>query len=102
MGVKKGQVNNPAGRPKGAKSRATADLRKAVNDLLDNNWEKIQNDIDKLEAKDRLTFLERLLSYSLPKLSAVEVHGDLTAKLEGMSEDQLNSLIDHILTTNTK
>ena len=102
MGVKKGQINNPLGRPKGAQSRATADLRRAVNDLLDNNWEKIQKDIDKLEAKDRLAFLEKLLSYTLPKLQSVEVHADLTAKLEGMSENQLNTLIDHILTQNSK
>jgi hypothetical protein len=102
MGVKKGQVNNPAGRPKGATNRATADLRKAVNELLDNNWEKIQEDIDELEAKDRLAFLEKLLSYTLPKLQSVEVHADMTAKLEGMSEDQLNTLIDHILNQNTK
>lgn len=44
--------------------------------LIDSNWDKIQFDLDGLEPKDRLSFIEKLMSYTLPKLQSVQVESD--------------------------
>jgi hypothetical protein len=46
-----------AGRPKGAKNKASGQIRDRIQDLFDDNFDKIQEDLESLEAKDRLKFL---------------------------------------------
>ncbi|GAB2774296.1 hypothetical protein GCM10027275_16660 [Rhabdobacter roseus] len=91
------QSGNPKGRPRGSSNKASSDLRKAVLELLDNNWDSIQTDLKRVTARDRLNFIEKLLGYALPKLQSVEVSAELTSRIEGLSDDQLNRLIDKIL-----
>jgi len=88
----KGISGNPNGRPKGAGNKLTTDLRQAVADFLNDNWEKIQSDFDKLEPKDRLSFIEKLLQYNLPKLQSVSNSLDF----ETLSDEQLDKFIDRI------
>lgn len=73
MGSKKGHTNNPNGRPKGSTNKNTADFRLMVSDLLSNNWPQIQNDLDSLEPKDRLAFLEKIMGYAFPKYRSQEL-----------------------------
>ena len=42
MGLKKGQTNNPAGRPKGAINKANRELRDMIKDFLVENLENFQ------------------------------------------------------------
>ena len=65
-GLKKGQTNNPAGRPKGVPNKVSQDLREAVNSFLDANWDSIQVAFDQLDPVNKLAFIERLLRFSLP------------------------------------
>ena len=72
----RGKTNNPNGRPKGVPNKKNADLRERINALIENNWANVQSDLDMLEAKERLAFLEKLLSYTLPKLQSVQMQSD--------------------------
>lgn len=92
MAFKKGQSGNRAGRPVGSKNRATTDLRKSIQQFIDTNWKDVQATFNKLEPKDKLQFLDRLLAYSLPKLQATT----LSASIEGMTEEELDRVIDEI------
>ncbi|EHQ29004.1 hypothetical protein [Mucilaginibacter paludis] len=102
MGLKKGMTNNPAGRKKGVPNKVSTNLRMAVNKILDENWSTIQRDLKKLEPKDRLAFIEKLLSYSLPKLQATTIDAtiEMGTRIEEMNTHQLNILIDNILNEN--
>ena len=42
MGLKKGQTNNPAGRPKGTINKANRELRDMIKDFLAENLENFQ------------------------------------------------------------
>src|SRR5690606_19081510 len=77
---KKGHAGNPKGRS-GSPNRITKMGRERIIKLLDNNWQKIQEDLDSLEPKDRLNFLEKMMSYTIPKLSMVK--GDFDIKGTG-------------------
>lgn len=101
-GLKKGMTNNIFGRPKGTPNKVTGDLRRAIADLLEGNWSRVQADLDALEPKDRLSFMEKLLSYSLPKLTSTTLDAKVETenRLGQLTDEQMNILIDQILTHN--
>ncbi|MBW6491307.1 MAG: hypothetical protein K0B15_08975 [Lentimicrobium sp.] len=63
---KKGTVNNPNGRPKGSPNKSTDELRSLLQEFINANMETLQADFDKLEPKDRLNYIDRLLKHVLP------------------------------------
>jgi hypothetical protein len=73
MGLHTGQTNNINGRPKGSENKSTVKLRNTVQNFIENNIEGMQANFDQLEAKDKLIFLEKMLSYSLPRLQATQL-----------------------------
>jgi hypothetical protein len=72
MKFKKGQSGNPKGRPKGAKDKATADLRERVGQLLDDEFDQIKADLSELSPKERVNAWIKLLDFTLPRLQRVE------------------------------
>ncbi|MDF0706609.1 hypothetical protein [Flagellimonas okinawensis] len=60
------------GRRKGTPNKKTEALRARVENLIDDNWDKIQNDLKELSGKERVDTIVKLLEYSLPKLSRTE------------------------------
>jgi hypothetical protein len=58
------------GRQKGTPNKTTADIRFSVNTFISNNIDSIQATFDKLEPIDQLKFIDRMLHYTLPKLSS--------------------------------
>ncbi|MDF1517881.1 MAG: hypothetical protein RQ864_05585 [Lutibacter sp.] len=61
------------GRTKGAVNKTTAEIRERFNLLLDNNFNKLQSDIDQLEPKERVKTILELAKFVLPTLKAMEL-----------------------------
>ena len=72
MAFKKGQSGNPNGRPRGAKNKATNELREWVERFLVDNRENFINDIKELDPNERVKFFLALLNYTLPKQQSVK------------------------------
>lgn len=66
-------VQNINGRPKGSPNIATAEIREKFSLLLENNFDKLQTDIDLLEPKDRIRTLLELAKFVVPTLKATEL-----------------------------
>ena len=77
--MKKGQTNNLAGRPIGAKNRTTTQTRAAIVELLESRLPKINQRLDECEAKDELNILIKLLEFVIPKIRE-DVPADDTVK----------------------
>lgn len=79
--MEKGKTNNPNGRPKGTPNRVTTTIRNWLVELINDNRERIEADLQSLDPKDRLSFIEKLLPYLLPKVErADEVEGAAYSK----------------------
>ena len=84
-----------AGRPKGAVNKSTLIMKDRIQYLFDDNFDKIQEDLESLEAKDRLKFMTDLMPYLMPKLQSTTYSQKID--LDGMTEQQLDILIDRIV-----
>ena len=87
----KGHTNNPNGRPKGKPNRTTEELRGLFQSFIESNIETLQADFDKLEPKDRLSFMERIAKLIIP--SPVQ-------ELQRLTDDQLSDLITKLKNQN--
>lgn len=91
---KVGGIANPNGRPAGTPNKITSDMRGKVVTILENNWETIQADIESLDPVQRLAFLERLMSYAIPKLQLVKSETTVHhTGAEGLSSTELTQFI---------
>lgn len=91
MPQKKGHTGNPNGRPKGSPNRTTATAREWLAGLLDKNRKQIERDIKALDPKDRLLILEKLMSYTVPKVSGLQI------SMDQLTEEQMNIVVNELL-----
>jgi len=75
-----GTVNNPKGRGKGIPNKITKNLRIQISDILAEHFtpEKVSENLEAMEPKERLIFLTKLLDYSIPKLRQTDLKTDMT------------------------
>ncbi len=76
------------GTRKGVGNRVTNEVRKSFQLLVENNLERLQNDLDELEPKDRIKFILEMARFILPTLQAVSVDD-----LREEEAQQFNALI---------
>lgn len=88
--MKKGQTNNPNGRPRGVPNRTTRTAREWLVGLIDKNRVQIEKDLKKLNSKDRLIILEKLMSYTIPKVNSMQISFDQ------LTTDQIDLLINEL------
>ena len=65
------------GRPKGSVGKSNNKIRETFQLLLSNNLEKLQEDLNELEPKDRIKLLLDLSNYILPKLRSIDLQSDI-------------------------
>ena len=61
------------GRKKGSLNKATSDVRKAFQSLVENNLQQIEQDLKELEPKDRIRMIIELAKFVLPTLKAQDI-----------------------------
>lgn len=83
------------GRRAGTPNKASMDIKSRIASLIDRQFENVQADFEALEPKDRVTTYLKFLEYILPKQREQKI--DLSTRLDGLTDEQLNELIDNIL-----
>ena len=71
MAFEKG--NNLGGRTKGSTNKTTTEIRERFKYLLNDNLDRIQEDLDSLEPEERLKVLLNLSKFVLPTLKNMEL-----------------------------
>ena len=75
MGLRKGQTNNPDGRPKGSPNKTTSRTREAFNKLIEDNLDNMSIWLAEVAAEDpkaALDVVAKLSEYIVPKLARTE------------------------------
>jgi hypothetical protein len=86
----RGKTNNPNGRPLGVPNKITTNLKDRVNLLIENNFDKLQTDLDTIEPKDRLSIMLKLIEYVLPKQKETKID------FSNLSDAEIDELINRI------
>jgi len=75
--MRKGETNNPNGRPAGAPNKITKELRNALKAIIAGELEGLTARLEKLPEEKRLELLIKLLPYVMPKVEPVPIgHGE--------------------------
>ena len=84
--------NNLGGRTRGSKNKTTEKIRDTFLHFIEDNLDKMQEDFEKLEPKDRFKYLFEMSKFILPSLKAIEL-GDFLGEL---TEDQFTEVVERI------
>lgn len=76
--AEKGITNNPGGRPKGSQNKQLAPIREAFGLLVSNNLERLQEDLNELSPKDRVSAILDLARFVIPTLKAIEMDATIS------------------------
>lgn len=89
----KGKTGNPNGRPKGSINKSTQKIRMAYAKLLEDNVEKMQEDLDAIDKPElRLKLLIDMSKFVVPALSSVNI--DASESVRSSFEDRFKELAD--------
>lgn len=86
MAFRKGESGNPEGRPKGAKNRATHELRQWIGDFLTEKFPELKQGFEQLEPYQQWSIVEKLLQYSVPKMQSVSVEAMVEAETRALAD----------------
>ena len=89
----KGKTNNPNGRPKGSKNKVTTEVRDWISKVIDKQRPQLEKDLKLLEPAERWRIVEKLMSYVVPKMQAVEAN----VNLNKLSDEDLDKLASNIV-----
>ena len=89
----KGKTNNPNGRPKGSKNKVTTEVRDWISKVIDKQRPQLEKDLKLLEPAERWRIIEKLMSYVVPKMQAVEAN----VNLNKISDEDLDKLASNII-----
>ena len=78
------------GTRKGVPNRVNHEVRKSFKLLIENNLERLQNDLDELEPKDRIRFILEMARFILPTLQAVSVDDLREKEIQGFNVLTIN------------
>ena len=67
-------IRNVNGRPKGAVNKTTAETKEIIQKIVSNELDKITDLLEKLEPKERVDAVIKLLPYIAPKQSEVSIN----------------------------
>lgn len=96
MGLKKGITNNPHGRPKGSRNKATQDIQKWVSDIVEVGHGAFVEKLNRLDDREYIRTYMGLLSYVIPKYAPTTPE-DMLRKEKEMLQELMLSMPDMML-----
>lgn len=87
--MRKGQTNNPNGRPKGTPNRVSGEMKVWIQKLIDGNRKQLEKDLKQLDPAERWRVVEKLMSYVVPKMQSVEAK----INFDNLTDEQLDTIV---------
>jgi hypothetical protein len=93
MGFKAGQQKK-GGRQKGTPNKIKSELKDSINKIVQANIETLQQDMEDLEPKDRISLLLKFVEYVIPKERETKID------FSSLTDTEIDELIERV--TNEK
>ena len=77
-------ITKSGGRQKGTPNRVTSDTKLWIKSLIDDNRDVFETDLKIIDPDKRLSILEKMMAYVVPKLSSVDVQTQINAEYEAL------------------
>lgn len=100
MGRRKG-TEKTDGRVAGTPNKVTGTVKEWIAGLIDKNRAQVEKDLKKLEPKERLQVLEKLMQYVVPKQATVAAKIDFNSLTEAQLDEIINRLTEGVKDENT-
>lgn len=84
------------GRVKGTPNKVTYSLKEWIISLIDKQRTQIEQDLQKLEPKERLQMIEKLMQYVIPKQAAQQVKLDFDSLTDAQLEQLVNEMTKEV------
>lgn len=84
-------------RPKGSGNHVSMTLKHRINLFIERNFEALQKNFDKLEPIQKANYIRDLLPFVTAKMASSTNEIELKNRLEVLSDEQLNKLIENVL-----
>lgn len=84
-------------RPKGSLNKVSITLKSRISLFIDRNFHQMQKSFEELDAMQKVNCIRDLLPFVTAKMASSTNEVEIKTKLEGLSDQQLESLIDEVL-----
>ena len=84
------QREKTGGRQKGTLNKATANLKTTINGIVERQFETLEYDLEKMDAKDKINAVLKLIEYVLPKQRETKID------FNSLSDDEIDNLINRL------
>lgn len=93
MGTFKG-IRNTNGRPKGSINKTSAETKELLQKIVSNELEGIAERLEKLDNKERIDAVIKLLPYIVPKQSEISIDTEYRNNFQPLTITLLNESTD--------
>lgn len=93
MGFRNKELASMAGKMssrEGVPNKATSEVRRAFQQLVENNLPQMQTDLDSLEPKDRIKFMLDMAKLILPQLQSISIDDLREKEIQGFNVLTIN------------
>ena len=84
------QREKTGGRQKGTLNKATVNLKATIQGIVERQFETLEYDLERMDAKDKINAVLKLIEYVLPKQRETKID------FNSLSDDEIDSLINKL------
>ena len=78
------------GRQKGSLNRIPSNLKATIQGIVERQFETLEEDLEQMDAKDKVSLVLKLVEYVLPKQRETKID------FNSLSDDEIDSLINKL------
>ena len=78
------------GRAKGVENKNKLSLKSKIQNIVENQFETLENDLENIDPKDKLNIVLKLIEYVLPKQRETKID------FNSLSDDEIDNLINRL------